>query len=98
MKISDSSEILKTKQIWSGTIFFKNNKFAREILDKWSSLLNINKLIDDSPSISKNHKDFIEHRHDQSLFSLLCKKIMFIVSQPQNANGQSQIILEHGIM
>ena len=74
MKISDSSEILKTKQIWSGTIFFKNNKFAREILDKWSSLLNINKLIDDSASISNNHKDFIEHRHDQSLFSLICKK------------------------
>ena len=74
LKISDSSEILKTKQIWSGTIFFKNNKFAREILDKWNSLLNINKLIDDSVSTSKNHKDFIEHRHDQSLFSLICKK------------------------
>ncbi len=74
LNISDNSEILKTKQIWSGTIFFKNNKFAREILDKWNSLLDINKLIDDSASISKNHKDFIEHRHDQSLFSLICKK------------------------
>ena len=42
------------------------------------SLLNINKLIDDSASISKNHKDFIEHRHDQSLFSLICKKKTFI--------------------
>ena len=30
-------------------------------------------LIDDSISISKNHKNFIEHRHDQSAFSLLCK-------------------------
>ena len=30
-------------------------------------------LIDDSPSIEKNSKEFIEHRHDQSVFSILCK-------------------------
>jgi hypothetical protein len=31
-------------------------------------------LIDDSPSINSNHPSFIEHRHDQSIFSLLTKK------------------------
>lgn len=30
--------------------------------------------IDDSPSILKNIDGFIEHRHDQSIFSLLTKK------------------------
>jgi len=30
--------------------------------------------IDDSPSIEKNFKHFIEHRHDQSIFNLLVKK------------------------
>ena len=30
-------------------------------------------LIDNSPSIAKNHIEFIEHRHDQSALSLLCK-------------------------
>ena len=31
-------------------------------------------LIDDSDSIEKNHENFIEHRHDQSIFSLICKR------------------------
>jgi len=31
-------------------------------------------MIDDSPSISKNLDCFREHRHDQSIFSLLTKK------------------------
>jgi hypothetical protein len=30
--------------------------------------------IDDTPSIIPNHKNYWEHRHDQSLFSLLTKK------------------------
>ena len=30
-------------------------------------------LIDDTPSKSKNLKGFIEHRHDQAVFSILCK-------------------------
>ena len=24
--------------------------------------------------MEKNHKDFVQHRHDQSIFSILCKK------------------------
>ena len=31
-------------------------------------------LVDDTTSKIKNHKDFIENRHDQSVFSILCKK------------------------
>jgi hypothetical protein len=31
-------------------------------------------MIDDSPSIEKNHNKFKEHRHDQSIFNLLVKK------------------------
>ena len=31
-------------------------------------------LIDDSKSYLDNHKKFVEHRHDQSAFSLICKK------------------------
>lgn len=35
-------------------------------------------LIDDSPSITKNNKKFIEHRHDQSIFNMLVKKYNLI--------------------
>jgi len=71
--INRQNVIRYTEQIWSGTIFFKNNKFSRNILSQWSKILSINNLIDDTPSTKKNHDGFIEHRHDQSLFSLICK-------------------------
>ena len=72
--IDDSSDFLKTEQIWSGTIFFKKNIYVKEILNNWKKACSVNSLIDDSSSIKKNHPNFIEHRHDQSMFSLICKK------------------------
>ena len=74
LKINQDSEILKTEQIWSGTMFFKNNSYVRNFLSEWANICQISKLIDDSESIEPNHPNFIEHRHDQSIFSILCKK------------------------
>ena len=74
LKINSDSEILKTEQIWSGTMFFKNNSYVRNFLNEWANICQISKLIDDSESIEPNHPNFIEHRHDQSIFSILCKK------------------------
>ena len=74
LKIDYGVNILESEQIMSGIFFLKKNKFSIEILEEWEKVLKHNDLIDDSPSISKNHEDFIEHRHDQSAFSLICKK------------------------
>ena len=74
LKINSDSEILKTEQIMSGTMFFKNNSYVRNFLNEWANICQISKLIDDSESIEANHPNFIEHRHDQSIFSILCKK------------------------
>ena len=74
LDIETNSEILKTEQIWSGTMFFKNNLYTKKILNEWADICKINNLIDDSDSSEKNHESFIEHRHDQSIFSLICKK------------------------
>ena len=74
LRIKNNSKFLKNEQILSGVIFFKNNKFTRNIVTQWCKYSDINKLIDDSQSKNKNHSNFIEHRHDQSIFSLLCKK------------------------
>ena len=35
---------------------------------------NLQFLVDDSPSVLANAPNFVEHRHDQSVFSLLTKK------------------------
>jgi len=72
--IDTNSEILKSEQIWSGTMFFKNNSYIKKILNEWAEICKINNLIDDSDSFKKNHENFIEHRHDQSIFSLICKR------------------------
>ena len=72
--IDDNSDFLKTEQVWSGTMFFKNNIYTKEILNNWKKALNVTNLIDDTRSIKKNHPNFIEHRHDQSMLSLICKK------------------------
>lgn len=72
--IDNNSDILKTEQIWSGTMFFKNNIYTKEILNNWKKALNVTNLIDDTQSMKKNHPNFIEHRHDQSMLSLIFKK------------------------
>ena len=72
-QIDNNSTIKNSEQIWSGNIFFKNNENTKNFLKKWLQVCNINNLIDDSPSKEKNDNKFIEHRHDQSAFSILCK-------------------------
>ena len=68
-----SSPIVDSEQVWSGTMFLKNDLKTKIFLRKWLEICEINHLVDDSPSKNKNHNDFIEHRHDQSIFSILCK-------------------------
>lgn len=72
-EIPKESYISSSEQIWSGSMFFKNNIKTKIFLKKWLEVCNISRLIDDSQSVSKNYNEFIEHRHDQSVFSLLCK-------------------------
>ena len=67
-------KIFNSEQIMSGIIFFKKNKFSIDLLNIWEKILKKDNLIDDSKSYLSNHKKFVEHRHDQSAFSLICKK------------------------
>ena len=71
--LENKLSIKNSEQIWSGTIFFKNNFQTKDFLKEWVEICRINNLIDDSPSKNINNKEFIEHRHDQSAFSILCK-------------------------
>lgn len=72
--VTNNLEILNSEQIWSGTMFFKNDEKTIIFLKKWLEVCNISSLIDDSPSLEKNQIEFVQHRHDQSAFSILCKK------------------------
>jgi hypothetical protein len=48
---------------------------TRELVNRWYELACNYHFIDDSPSVLPNFPDFREHRHDQSIFSLLTKKM-----------------------
>jgi hypothetical protein len=73
LKVQNNENVLNSPQFWSGTIFFKNNEFSLNFLSRWEELSSKSELIDDSLLNEKKDLEFVEHRHDQSIFSLLCK-------------------------
>lgn len=62
-------------QLHATYFFLVNCAAARELVGEWAAAAVAEgyHLIDDSPSRSPDPPSFIEHRHDQSLFSLLRK-------------------------
>jgi hypothetical protein len=58
----------------SGLNFFYVCDKVRKLVNEWYEISCDYHMIDDSPSISKNYRVFWEHRHDQSVFSVLTKK------------------------
>ena len=74
-KCLNKKEITHSPQFWAGSFFIKKDvqseKFIRDWLDVFETRFD---LIDDTPSKIKNFPGFLENRHDQSVFSLLCKK------------------------
>lgn len=66
--------ITHTPQFQGGIIFIRKEKSTVEFVENWISVFEQNfNLLDDSPSKTPNILGFIKHRHDQSIFSLLCK-------------------------
>ena len=63
-------------QIQAGILLICVCKETRALVEEWYSICyeNSYRYLDDTPSSKPNHKSFVEHRHDQSIFSLLLKK------------------------
>lgn len=70
----DTDDYLYTTQMASGVWFIKNNKFARDLMEEWNRLCNIHHIINPEPSYNAEHPQFLSHRYEQSVLSLLCKK------------------------
>lgn len=66
----------ESKQIQAGISVWCHAENALSFLDEWQNLCSEDNyhFLDDSPSVTLNVKEFIEHCHDQSIFSLLMKK------------------------
>ena len=65
---------LNSHQRQGGTNMFYVCDTTRHLVNKWYEIACDYHIIDDSPSISTNMEGFIDHRHDQAIFSLLTKK------------------------
>jgi hypothetical protein len=65
-------------------IFLKKNEKIVNFINEWYNIACNYHLLDDSPSISKNDSSFVEHRHDQSIFSLLTKTQKYNLSNENN--------------
>ena len=70
----NANEYLDTPQRQGGTNLFLVCKETRQLVNEWYELCCDYHNVDDSASVIPNLKCFREHRHDQSIFSLLTKK------------------------
>ena len=73
----NKENVLKTPQRQAGCICFLVCTETINLVNEWYRIGSEYHNIDDSPSINENLIGFCEHRHDQSIFSLLSKKYNF---------------------
>lgn len=70
----DNDEYLNSKQLMATIFILKKCSHTEFLINEWYKISSIYNLLDDSPSKINNDVNFIEHRHDQSIFSLIRKK------------------------
>jgi len=73
--VKDNPSVVNDQAIGSGIIFVRKCDRAIRIIREWQQIIwhHFN-LLDDTPSVSANLAGFIEHRHDQAIWTLLCLK------------------------
>ncbi|NCU31469.1 MAG: hypothetical protein EOM23_00720 [Candidatus Moranbacteria bacterium] len=68
-------DVVHAQAIGAGIILIKKCEAATAIIEEWKKIIwNRFDLLDDTPSVSPNFPGFIEHRHDQAIWTLLCIK------------------------
>lgn len=66
-------EFSEKNQLQATYLIFTNNQFVRSFVSEWLNFCCKENLVTDSPNLHlSNMNDFIDHRHDQSIYSLLC--------------------------
>ena len=73
---ADREEYARTPQRMAGTIVLKKTAHSARVIEEWLTLAQQDDLITDAPNhLGKdNYEGFRDHRHDQSVWSLLSKK------------------------
>lgn len=88
--VQENREIIDTFQYWAGCFFVCKNQESIDFIDKWEYVVNQHfDLVTDKSSVIHNYPDFIEHRHDQSIFSILAKLYHADAYPPKEINKEN---------
>jgi hypothetical protein len=69
------NNVINTNQVWAGFILLRKTFNSIRFVGEWLTYVQDYRIVTDSPSIfGPENTSFREHRHDQSILSLLCKK------------------------
>lgn len=79
-------KIMNSIQLQAGILILEVCEKTRQFMNEWYNLCCNYHFIDDTPSIIPNCSDFIEHRHDQSVFCLLFKQYGFQINTTANSS------------
>ncbi|MCP9857619.1 MULTISPECIES: hypothetical protein [unclassified Cyanobium] len=72
--VREKPEITGTQQLGATTFFLRKCPATMDFMRHWIRVFSEDfSMIDDSPSRAPNLDGFVEHRHDQSIFSILAK-------------------------
>jgi hypothetical protein len=72
--VRDDISICDTPQIQAGVILIRKNKYSEIFFELLQNVYETDiNFVNDEPSNKPNFPDFITHRHDQSVFSILFK-------------------------
>lgn len=63
------------KQVQASVIFIRVSEFSKLFVKRWLDYCTRPGFIDDSKSVSNNHEEFQEHRHDQAILTCLAYKM-----------------------
>jgi hypothetical protein len=67
--------VKNSNQVWSGFILLRKSFNPIRFIGEWLTYVQDQRAVTDSPSIfGPENASFRDHRHDQSILSLLCKK------------------------
>ncbi len=94
----DTPEVADSEQYITTYFFIRKTPTMVALVDEWLAYMARFHLASDEPSVFPNYPDYVEHRHDQSLWSLLLKKHGHFTPQddyswPQNI---ATILIKYG--
>lgn len=88
-----SEKYIYGNQINASYIVFRKTKYSIKFFEYFQILSENYNIISDAPNITENfNKDFLDHRHDQSILSLLSIRYRFKIERDPSETGNIRML------